>query len=113
MPADSVRTGSVDGRGANTVRLTPSYAALVWALLGLAASAYLTVEHYTASTLLACPENATINCAKVTTSKWSVGRIFSIAAVVCSPAAIRLHHRTSTFGRSRTMPATKPALPTR
>lgn len=35
------------------------------------ASAYLTVEHYTGSTALACPEGATINCAKVTTSSWS------------------------------------------
>jgi uncharacterized membrane protein len=71
MPVDSTPMGSVDGRGANDARLKASYAALVWALLGLAASAYLTVEHFTASTLLACPENATINCAKVTTSRWS------------------------------------------
>lgn len=41
------------------------------AAVGLAVSSYLTVEHYTSSTLLACPESATINCAKVTTSKWS------------------------------------------
>ena len=46
-------------------------ASLVFALIGLGISVYLTVEHYTASTLLACPESATINCAKVTTSKWS------------------------------------------
>jgi uncharacterized membrane protein len=100
MPADSVRAGSVDGRGARTVRLTPSYGALVWALLGLAASAYLTVEHYTASTLLACPENATINCAKVTSSKWShvlgvpvavlgLG-YFVLLVALCLPAAWRV-----------------------
>lgn len=46
-------------------------ASLVFALVGLGISVYLTVEHYTASTLLACPESATINCAKVTTSRWS------------------------------------------
>ena len=46
-------------------------AAFALALLGLAASTYLTVEHYTASTTFACPETATINCAKVTTSRWS------------------------------------------
>jgi uncharacterized membrane protein len=47
------------------------YGSLAVALAGLAISAYLTVEHYTASTLLACPESATINCQKVTTSQWS------------------------------------------
>ena len=41
------------------------------ALIGLAISVYLTIEHFDASTTLACPESATINCAKVTTSKWS------------------------------------------
>ena len=46
--------------------------ALVFALLGLAISVYLTVEHYTANTVLACPESAAINCTKVTTSRWSV-----------------------------------------
>jgi uncharacterized membrane protein len=48
-----------------------SPATLVVAAIGLAISAYLTVEHYTTSALLACPESATINCAKVTTSRWS------------------------------------------
>jgi uncharacterized membrane protein len=48
-----------------------SLPALGFAVTGLAVSAYLTVEHYTGSTELACPENATINCAKVTTSSWS------------------------------------------
>ena len=44
---------------------------LGFAIAGLAVSAYLTVEHYSGSTVLACPENAAINCAKVTTSAWS------------------------------------------
>ena len=43
----------------------------VLCLIGLGASAYLTVEHYSASTTLACPESATINCVKVTTSSYS------------------------------------------
>jgi uncharacterized membrane protein len=80
MPVDSTRTESGDGRDAKVVRLRPSYASLVWALLGLAASAYLTVEHFTASTLLACPENATINCANVTTSRWS--HVFGVPVAV-------------------------------
>lgn len=44
---------------------------LVAALLGLMVSAYLTVEHFTGPAVLACPEGATLNCAKVTSSAWS------------------------------------------
>lgn len=47
------------------------WAALVPAVLGLAASVYLTVEHFTSSSTFACPESATINCQKVTTSSYS------------------------------------------
>ena len=50
-------------------RLRPG--ALVPAVLGLAFAIYLTVEHYTPSTTLACPESATVNCQKVTTSSYS------------------------------------------
>lgn len=50
-------------------RLRPG--ALVPAVLGLAFAIYLTVEHYTQSTTLACPESATVNCQKVTTSSYS------------------------------------------
>ena len=45
--------------------------ALVPAVLGLLASGYLTVEHFTSSTTFACPESATVNCQKVTTSSYS------------------------------------------
>ena len=79
-----------------TRRVEPS---LVTALVGTAVSAYLTVEHFTSPALLACPEGATINCAKVTTSTWSVvagvpvallGLLFFVAmAVLVSPAAWR------------------------
>jgi uncharacterized membrane protein len=81
-------------------RRRPSYPALVFALLGLAASTYLTIEHYTASAILACPESATINCAKVTTSKWShigaipvalLGLIYFVGLVaICLPWAWRI-----------------------
>lgn len=47
------------------------WGAVLPAVLGLAASTYLTVEHFTASTSLACPESATINCQKVTSSSYS------------------------------------------
>jgi uncharacterized membrane protein len=72
---------------------------LVAALFGLAVSIYLTVEHYTAATTLACPNTGAINCAKVTSSSWSrigpvpmalLGSIFFLAmAVLCSPPAWR------------------------
>jgi uncharacterized membrane protein len=41
------------------------------AVAGLAVAGYLTVEHYTAATTLACPETGVINCQKVTTSAQS------------------------------------------
>ena len=75
-------------------------ASLVVALLGLIVSVYLTVEHYTASASLACPESATINCQKVTTSSWShVGPVpvavlgvafFAVMTGLCLPALWRV-----------------------
>lgn len=72
-------------------------ASLVLSIFGLGVSAYLTVAHYTASVVLACPENATINCQKVTTSAESqllgvpvalLGLIFYVAMVsLCLPQA--------------------------
>lgn len=55
-------------------RLVPSW--LVWTTLvlsvaGLLVSAYLTYEHYTASTTLACSDNGVVNCLKVTQSTYS------------------------------------------
>jgi uncharacterized membrane protein len=44
---------------------------LALALLGLAVSVYLTIEHYSASTTLACPATSAFDCVKVTTSRWS------------------------------------------
>jgi uncharacterized membrane protein len=46
-------------------------AALVLAVAGLLVSSYLTYEHFTSSTSFACPESATVNCVKVTTSAYS------------------------------------------
>jgi uncharacterized membrane protein len=53
---------------------TPTWlpvATLLASLAGLGVSGYLTVAHYTTAVVLACPENATINCEKVTTSAQS------------------------------------------
>lgn len=49
--------------------LAPS--TLVLSVLGLADAAYLTFEHYSGSTSLACSDSGAIDCAKVTTSQWS------------------------------------------
>jgi uncharacterized membrane protein len=74
-------------------------ASLGLALVGLAVSIYLTIEHFTASTSLACPESATINCQKVTTSQWShigpvpvavLGLVYFVAiSLLCTPTAWR------------------------
>ncbi|MDQ1617256.1 MAG: hypothetical protein QOJ60_3195, partial [Actinomycetota bacterium] len=40
-------------------------------LAGLGISVYLTIEHYRASTSLACPDTGVVNCLKVTTSTYS------------------------------------------
>ncbi|HZQ59352.1 MAG TPA: vitamin K epoxide reductase family protein, partial [Acidimicrobiales bacterium] len=41
-------------------------------VLGIGVSAYLTYAHYSAPTVLACPERGTVNCLKVTTSSYAV-----------------------------------------
>jgi uncharacterized membrane protein len=47
------------------------WATLVVSIAGLAVAAYLTYEHFTAGTTLACPETGVVNCAKVTSSQYS------------------------------------------
>jgi uncharacterized membrane protein len=52
----------------------PRWAAITSFLLclaGLGISVYLTIEHYSASTSLACPDTGVVNCLKVTTSTYS------------------------------------------
>lgn len=70
------------------------------ALVGLGVSVYLTVAHYTTSTILACPDTGLINCARVTTSAQSVilgvpvavlGLVYYVVMVaLCSPPAWRV-----------------------
>lgn len=72
---------------------------LLLALVGLAVSAYLTYEHYSASTTLACPENSAINCLKVTSSSYAellgvpvalLGLLFYlVVTALCLPVAWR------------------------
>ena len=66
---------------------------------GLAVAGYLTVEHFTSSTTLACPETGIVNCQKVTTSAQSavlgvpvavLGLLFFVVLLpACLPAAWR------------------------
>jgi uncharacterized membrane protein len=75
------------------------YGSLFFAVAGLLISIYLTVEHYTTATLLACPQSVTINCQKVTTSRWShvgplpvalLGLLYFLAmTALCTPIAWR------------------------
>ncbi len=46
-------------------------AAFVLSLLGFGDSMYLTIEHYTGNSTLACSATATVDCLKVTTSQWA------------------------------------------
>ncbi|MFB6718581.1 vitamin K epoxide reductase family protein [Kribbella sp. NPDC056345] len=53
-----------------------SLGVIPWLTLALSAagvlvSAYLTYEHFTAGTTLACPESGVVNCVKVTSSQYS------------------------------------------
>ncbi len=74
-------------------------ASLALSLVGLAVSAYLTIEHYAAPTVLACPDTGAISCQKVTTSSWSmIGPVpmallgllwFAGMAVLTTPVAWR------------------------
>jgi len=72
---------------------------LTWCVLGLAVAAYLTYEHYTGSTTLACPASGAVDCAKVTSSAWStilgipvapLGLVFfAVMLVLCRPSLLR------------------------
>lgn len=49
---------------------------LAVSIAGLAVAAYLTYEHFTAGTTLACPDTGVVNCLKVTSSQYS--KLFGI-----------------------------------
>lgn len=79
MSSTTRRVPAVAVQAAQTPRWVAP-AALALAVAGLVVSAYLTVEHYTASTTLACPETGVVNCQKVTTSAQS--HVFGIPVAV-------------------------------
>jgi uncharacterized membrane protein len=49
----------------------PALVGTVASVLGLGVAGYLTFEHFTSSTSLACSDNGVVNCLKVTTSSYS------------------------------------------
>lgn len=49
----------------------PGMVGTVLSVLGLGVAGYLTYEHFTSSTTLACSDNGVVNCLKVTTSSYS------------------------------------------
>lgn len=73
---------------------------LLLCLAGVAVSSYLTYEHYSGSTTLACPESSTVNCVKVTTSSYAslfgapvavLGLAFFVAmTLLCLPQVWRM-----------------------
>jgi uncharacterized membrane protein len=70
---------------------------LALSVAGLAVSAYLTFEHYSSSSTLACPETGVVNCMKVTTSSYAdllgvpvalLGLLYFVAmCALCTPQA--------------------------
>lgn len=66
---------------------------------GLAVAIYLSIAHYTTPKLLACPGTSLINCAKVTTSPYSMifgipvallgAGYFALVLALCTPRAWR------------------------
>jgi uncharacterized membrane protein len=89
----------VSGLRARRVPAFSVYAGLVLCLVGLAVSAYLTIEHFDSSVTLSCPDTGIVNCQKVTTSSYSAVLgipvallglgFFVVAAVLMSPPAWR------------------------
>ena len=49
----------------------PGVVGTVLCVLGLGVAGYLTYEHFTSSSTLACSDNGVVNCLKVTTSSYS------------------------------------------
>jgi uncharacterized membrane protein len=82
---------------------------LLFSILGLADSIYLTIAHYTAPTILACPESKFINCARVTTSQYSTFHgipivffgllFFLIMLILQSPIAWKSSLKLISIGR--------------
>ena len=81
----------------------PIVVSVLLCVAGIVVASYLTYAHYTSAKVLACSDKGLVNCAKVTTSKYS--RIFGVPvsdtgvgfflamAALCSPWAWRSTNR--------------------
>lgn len=82
---------------------------VLFSLLGIADTIYLTIGHYTEHFTFACPTTSFINCESVTTSSYSqilgipvavLGLVFFIAMLVFQlPQAWRLTNKLVLYGR--------------
>jgi uncharacterized membrane protein len=104
---------TVAGSVATGTRVAPLWLQLTtWALAigGLGVSVYLTVAHYTSTSILACSDRGLVNCAAVTTSPESmVFGVFPVAvlglafyvflAAVTSPWAWRVKYPAVAWAR--------------
>lgn len=82
----------------------PWVTGLILSILGIGVSAYLTYEHYTGSTSLACPapgRGSLINCAKVTESPWSMEFGIPVAVLGLVFFAVMIGLQTPWAWRSR------------
>jgi uncharacterized membrane protein len=77
-PARDAESSAADP-GTLTAPLWLQLTTLLLSLGGAGVSVYLTIAHYTTSSILACSDKGTINCAKVTTSPESI--VFGIFPV--------------------------------
>lgn len=107
--ANDVQTRAASRPGATSTPRWALVSSLLLCVLGLAISAYLTYEHVTAGTLLACPDTAAVSCTRVTTSSYSsvlgipvavLGlAYFAGMTILCAPASWR--SRNPWWGRVR------------
>ena len=82
---------------------------MLLSVAGIGVSTYLTIAHYTAKIVLACPETGIINCAKVTSSSYSeilgipvalLGLVFFIGMLpLQTPWAWRIGSKLMNYGR--------------
>ncbi|HET8595175.1 MAG TPA: vitamin K epoxide reductase family protein [Intrasporangium sp.] len=86
MTRDLTRSARGDGSGQSLAvasRERPPWLvplSLVLVVVGLLTSIYLTYEHFTDNSTLACTANGVIDCVKVTSSQWST--LFGIPVAV-------------------------------
>jgi uncharacterized membrane protein len=99
----------VDTRGTDLTVRALQWLTLAIAVAGFCIAAYLTYEHFSGSTSLACPDTGRINCAKVTSSQYStvlgvpvavLGLLFFATMIaLMSPQAWRSRRQGVTWSR--------------